>query len=99
MQGTMSRKQLMTKHLKTGRNSERNYFQKKPHFFWIKRFGWIGRRKVHRQIKDRLFRFLFEKDKGALLQLYNALNGTFSDLSCRGVSKTGRAGGREHLWG
>ncbi|MCM1155748.1 MAG: hypothetical protein NC392_10380 [Roseburia sp.] len=40
-------------------------------------------RKVHRQIKDRLFRFLFEKDKEALLQLYNALNGTFSDLSCR----------------
>ena len=34
------------------------------------------RRKVHRQVKDRLFRFLFEKDKEALLQLYNALNGT-----------------------
>ena len=33
-------------------------------------------RKPHRQIKDRLFRFLFEKDKVALLQLYNALNGT-----------------------
>src|SRR5574344_387057 len=32
--------------------------------------------KVHRQIKDRLFRFLFEKDRDALLQLYNALNGT-----------------------
>ena len=36
----------------------------------------LGRKKVHRQIKDRLFRFLFEKDKEALLQLYNALNGT-----------------------
>ena len=39
-------------------------------------FGWRGRRKVQRQIKDRLFRFLFEKDKEALLALYNALNGT-----------------------
>lgn len=34
------------------------------------------RRKVRRNVKDRLFRFLFEKDKEALLQLYNALNGT-----------------------
>lgn len=33
-------------------------------------------KKVHRDVKDRLFRFLFEKDKEALLQLYNALNGT-----------------------
>ena len=43
--------------------------------FWN---DWRGRRhyKVHRQIKDRLFRFLFEKDRDALLQLYNALNGT-----------------------
>ena len=40
------------------------------------RFGWRGRRKVNRQVKDRLFRFLFEKDKEALLALYNALNGT-----------------------
>ncbi len=39
-------------------------------------FRWLGRRKVQRQIKDRLFRFLFEKDKEALLALYNALNGT-----------------------
>lgn len=44
--------------------------------FRISLFRWIGRRKVHRQVKDRLFRFLFEKDKQALLQLYNALNGT-----------------------
>ena len=35
-----------------------------------------GRRRVHRQAKDRLFRFLFEKDREALLQLYNTLNGT-----------------------
>ncbi|MBD5488744.1 MAG: hypothetical protein HDR13_08105 [Lachnospiraceae bacterium] len=40
------------------------------------------RRKVQRNVKDRLFRFLFEKDKEALLQLYNALNGTnYSDAS------------------
>lgn len=35
------------------------------------------RHKVQRKIKDRLFRFLFEKDREALLQLYNALNGTY----------------------
>ena len=34
------------------------------------------KRKVQRQIKDRLFRFLFDKDREALLELYNALNGT-----------------------
>lgn len=39
-------------------------------------YSWRGYRKVQRQVKDRLFRFLFEKDKEALLQLYNALNGT-----------------------
>ena len=46
--------------------------------------NWHGRRhhRVHRQIKDRLFRFLFEKDREALLQLYNALNGTnYNDSS------------------
>ena len=46
--------------------------------------NWHGKRhhKVHRQIKDRLFRFLFEKDREALLQLYNALNGTnYNDSS------------------
>lgn len=31
---------------------------------------------VYRQVKDRLFRCLFGKNKDALLQLYNALNGT-----------------------
>lgn len=41
-----------------------------------RRFFWTGRRKVYRTIKDRLFRFLFEKNREALLQLYNALNGT-----------------------
>ncbi|MCM1253574.1 MAG: Rpn family recombination-promoting nuclease/putative transposase [Clostridium sp.] len=40
------------------------------------------KRKVQRQVKDRLFRFLFEKDKASLLQLYNALNGTdYQDAS------------------
>lgn len=28
----------------------------------------LGKRKVYRSTKDRLFRFLFEKDRGALLQ-------------------------------
>ncbi|MCM1537612.1 MAG: Rpn family recombination-promoting nuclease/putative transposase [bacterium] len=48
-----------------------------------KRHFWgIGRRRVHRQTKDRLFRFLFEKDREALLQLYNTLNGTdYEDAS------------------
>jgi len=40
----------------------------------IWRFGHSG--KVQRNVKDRLFRFLFEKDREALLELYNALNGT-----------------------
>lgn len=42
----------------------------------LKLIEWIGGRRVRRQVKDTLFRFLFEKDKEALLQLYNALNGT-----------------------
>ncbi|MCM1143501.1 MAG: hypothetical protein NC407_02220 [Lachnoclostridium sp.] len=41
-----------------------------------------SRKNVHRKVKDRLFRFLFEKDRKALLQLYNALNGTnYADTS------------------
>lgn len=35
-----------------------------------------NRKQVHRNVKDRLFRYLFEKDREALLDLYNALNGT-----------------------
>ncbi|MGN0278810.1 MAG: hypothetical protein ACI4C4_05580, partial [Lachnospiraceae bacterium] len=55
--------------------------QKKVHF-WTRWFFWWGRHKVHRQTKDRLFRFLFEKDREALLQMYNALNGTdYKDAS------------------
>lgn len=43
---------------------------------------WSGRRKVHLKVKDRLFRFLFTQDREALLQLYNALNGTdYEDAS------------------
>lgn len=34
------------------------------------------RKQVQRNVKDRLFRYLFEKDRDALLDLYNALNGT-----------------------
>lgn len=45
---------------------------------------WITKRKkrVYRNVKDRLFRFLFENDRDALLQLYNALNETnYTDAS------------------
>lgn len=35
-----------------------------------------GQKRVRRNVKDRLFRYLFEKDREALLELYNALNGT-----------------------
>ena len=43
----------------------------------LRKFWRFGRReKVQRNVKDRLFRFLFEEDREALLQLYNALNGT-----------------------
>lgn len=42
----------------------------------------MKKKKVKRQVKDRLFRFLFDKDRDALLQLYNALNGTdYTDAS------------------
>lgn len=41
-----------------------------------------GKNKVHREVKDRLFRFLFTQDREALLDLYNALNGTeYQDAS------------------
>lgn len=47
-----------------------------------RRFRLPWQKKVRRDVKDRLFRFLFEHDKEALLQLYNALNGTdYSDAS------------------
>lgn len=46
--------------------------------FW--RFG--RRAGVQRNVKDRLFRFLFASDREALLQLYNVLNGTaYQDAS------------------
>ena len=35
-----------------------------------------NRKQMQRNVKDRLFRYLFEKDREALLNLYNALNGT-----------------------
>lgn len=53
----------------------------------IRRFAgryikWVGYSKIRRNTKDRLFRFLFDKDRKALLQLYNALNGTdYQDAS------------------
>ncbi len=47
---------------------------------FLKRYH--GRGGVHDQVKDRLFRFLFEKNREALLELYNALNGTdYEDAS------------------
>ncbi len=50
--------------------------------FWKRWFHWQGKYKVQKQYKDRLFRFLFEQDKEALLQIYNALNGTdYTDAS------------------
>ena len=47
-------------------------------YAWKRRKFWrFGRReRIQRNVKDRLFRFLFEEDREALLQLYNALNGT-----------------------
>ena len=41
-----------------------------------KQYGKTKKKQVKRTIKDSLFRFLFEKDKETLLQLYNALNST-----------------------
>lgn len=39
-------------------------------------------KQVQQTVKDRLFRYLFEKDRNALLDLYNALNGTaYQDAS------------------
>lgn len=38
--------------------------------------GLAERKRVQQTVKDRLFRYLFEKDRNALLDLYNALNGT-----------------------
>lgn len=36
----------------------------------------LNKKRVRQDVKDRLFRYLFEKDRNALLDLYNALNGT-----------------------
>lgn len=45
-------------------------------FPWTRIFRRMIRGKVHRNVKDRLFRFIFGNDREALLELYNALNGT-----------------------
>lgn len=64
------------------RNVIRKHGLKEKEKFWTRWFRWQGNHKVHKQFKDRLFRFLFEKDKEALLQIYNALNGThYEDAS------------------
>lgn len=47
-----------------------------------KTWSLLRRHRVRRNVKDRLLRFLFEEDREALLQLYNALNGTnYKDAS------------------
>ena len=52
-------------------------FQKTKNFLTRSVLG-----RIHRQYKDRLFRFLFARDREALLQIYNALNETdYSDSS------------------
>lgn len=38
--------------------------------------GRAERKRVQQTVKDRLFQYLFERDRNALLDLYNALNGT-----------------------
>lgn len=48
--------------------------KKRSSKFSAKGLKWRDR-KIDRKVKDRLFRFLFEKDREALLQLYNALSG------------------------
>lgn len=50
--------------------------KKRVHTGKFRRNWRFRRRRVQRNVKDRLFRFLFANDAEALLQLYNALNGT-----------------------
>lgn len=70
---------------KPGKNGSNGSFRRSKSGF--RRFAgrhirWLWQRKVQRNVKDRLFRFLFDKDREALLQLYNALNGTdYQDAS------------------
>lgn len=71
MQSTEEKRK--TKKRQDTRRSNATWFYQK---FRLGLSGWKARRKVDRQIKDRLFRFLFDKDREALLELYNALNGT-----------------------
>ena len=69
----------MRKRRKRGKASGGSKFQRRGSV--SEAVGSAGR-KGNRQVKDRLFRFLFEKDREALLQLYNGLNGTgYGDAS------------------
>ncbi len=57
-----------------------------------RRQGQPKRVRVRQTVKDRLFRFLFEKDRDALLELYNALNETeYSDPSQMEIVTIGSA--------
>lgn len=77
MQSTKGRKRTGRKQI-TGEGYAIRHYPHPP----IGRSGWWGHHKVRKQVKDRLFRFLFEKDKEALLELYNALNGTaYQDIA------------------
>lgn len=76
MQSTEEKRK--TKERQDTRSTATWFYQK----FRLGLSGWKNRQKVDRQIKDRLFRFLFDKDREALLELYNALNGTdYQDTS------------------
>ena len=81
MQKTEEKKGNQKKAGKVGKDERTGKLRSRV-FSGKKRPVGIGRRRVHRQAKDRLFRFLFEKDREALLQLYNTLNGTqYQDAS------------------
>lgn len=80
----MQRTERKVKRRRAKCNAERRQTgkQNEIRFGGSRRLAWRSRRGVHRQAKDRFFRFLFEKDREALLQLYNALNETdYQDAS------------------
>lgn len=73
MNGTnwLNKQKSLERNKKTGKPDGKGWGLSKR---WGLKLPW--HRKIYRSVKDRLFRFLFENDKEALLQLYNALNGT-----------------------
>ncbi len=76
------REQKEKQKIKRKQNIVRKDATERGRGFWMRWFIRPERGKTQRQIKDRLFRFLFENDKEALLQLYNALNkSAYQDVS------------------